>query len=334
MTPNPPLRHGTQQGRVLAQRHPSAADRARVPRKTAALMQSFDDHVFVRYAPRTAAGYLRSAGVFLDWLAGRGLALVDVRSEDVQAYQMDLFAARKKDGTPYSVADQTQRLSAIKTLFRFLCRRGYLLSDPSAAVEYPRREHRLPRGILSRQEARALVEAPDTSTPLGLRDRAILETFYATGIRAAELANLTTSDVDTQDKVLRVVRGKGAKDRNVPLTSAAAETIEAYLMEGRPRMRGARMERFLFLGSRGGRMNNCILNEVIRLCARAAGIERHVTCHTLRHTIATHLLKGGADIRHIQVLLGHASLQSTETYTRVDVSDLGKVLRRAHPRGR
>jgi integrase/recombinase XerD len=312
----------------------NAVHRASAHRKTTGLMKLFEDHVFVRYAEKTASGYTRSAQVFLDWLVKRGLSLVDVRTEDVQAYQMDLFAARKKDGTPYSVADQMQRLSAIKTLFRFLCRRGYLLSDPSAPVEYPRREQRLPRGILSRQEARVLVEAPDTSTPLGLRDRAILESFYATGIRAAELAGLTTSDVDTEDKVLRVVRGKGAKDRNVPLTNAAAEAIEAYLLEGRPKFRGARRERFLFLGLRGKRLNNCTLNEVIQEHARKAGIERHVTCHTLRHTIATHLLKGGADIRHIQVLLGHSSLQSTETYTRVEVSDLGKVLRRAHPRGK
>jgi integrase/recombinase XerD len=297
-------------------------------------MKLFEDHVFVRYSAKTATGYLRSALRFLDWLDSRGLALVDVRAEDVHAYQMDLYAARKKDGTAYSVADQQQRLSAIKTLFRFLCRRGYLLSDPAASVEYPRREQRLPRGILSRQEARALVEAPDTSTPEGLRDRAILETFYGTGIRAAELASLATTDVDTEDKVLRVIKGKGAKDRNVPLTTAAAEAIEAYLVNGRPKFRGARKSRFLFLGVRGSRINNGTLNDLIAECARRAGIDRHVTCHTLRHTIATHLLKGGADIRHIQVLLGHSSLQSTETYTRVEVSDLGKVLRRAHPRGR
>jgi len=312
----------------------NAVHRASAQRKTAALMKLFEDHLFVRYAEKTASGYLRSAQVFLDWLAARGLALVDVRTEDVQAYQMDLFAARKKDGAPYSIADQMQRLAAIKTLFRFLCRRGYLLADPSAPVEYPRREQRLPRGILSRKEARLLVEAPDTRAPLGLRDRAILETLYGTGIRAAELSNLTTSDVDTEDKLLRVVLGKGAKDRNLPLTNAAAEAIEAYLTHGRPRMRGARSSRRLFLALRGGKLHNDGLNQMIGEWARRAGIERHVTCHTLRHTIATHLLKGGADIRHIQVLLGHRSLQSTETYTRVEVSDLGKVLRRAHPRGR
>ena len=312
----------------------SPVHRASAARKTAALMKLFEDHVLVRYAEKTARDYLRLARVFLDWLLSRGLALPDVRTEDVHAYQMDLYAARQKDGTPYSAPAQAKQLSAIKTLCRFLARRGYLLSDPSAAVEYPRREQRLPRGILSRQEARALVEAPDTSTPTGLRDRAILETFYGTGIRAAELSSLATTDVDTEDKVLRVVKGKGAKDRNVPLTTAAAEAIEAYLLHGRPKFRAARRSRFLFLGLRGGKIHNGTLNDLIRECARAVGIERHVTCHTLRHTIATHLLKGGADIRHIQVLLGHSSLQSTETYTRVEVSDLGKVLRRAHPRGR
>lgn len=313
---------------------PNAIHRTSATRKTAALMKLFEDHVFVRYADKTASGYVRAAGVFLAWLAARGLALVDVRTADVQAYQMDMYVAKKKDGTPYSIADQQQRLAAIKTLFRFLARRGYLLSDPSAPVEYPRREQRLPRGILSRQEARKLVEAPDTGAPLGLRDRAILETFYGTGVRANELASLTVADVDTEDKVLRVVLGKGRKDRNVPLTTAAAEALEAYLVAGRPKMRGARKSRLLFLGLRGGRIHNGTLNEVIDRCAKQVGIERHVTCHTLRHTIATHLLKGGADIRHIQVLLGHSSLQSTETYTRVEVSDLGKVLRRAHPRGK
>jgi site-specific recombinase XerD len=187
---------------------------------------------------------------------------------------------------------------------------------------------------LTRQEARQLVEAPDTSTPLGLRDRAILETFYGTGIRAGELARLKCTDVDTEDRVLRVVLGKGAKDRNVPLTRAAAEAIEAWLAEGRPRTPGATRSAWLFLACRGGRLYASLLNDVVQEQAKRAGIERHVTCHSLRHSVATHLLKGGADIRHIQALLGHASLQSTERYTHVEISDLSKVLKRAHPRGR
>jgi integrase/recombinase XerD len=294
----------------------------------------FEDHVFVRYAERTAKGYLRAARVFLEWLERRGIALANVRTDDILAYQTELYGLRKKDGTPYSSSDQAHRVAAVKTLFRFLSRRGYLLTDPSAPVEYPRQERRLPRGVLTAREARVIVEAPDLGTPRGLRDRAILETLYATGIRAGELGNLKKEDVDTEERVLRVVLGKGRKDRNVPLTRAAAETIEAYLAYGRPRMRGARKSALLFLAHRGGKMHDSHLNDVVARCAFKARVNRHVTCHTVRHSVATHLLKGGADIRHIQALLGHASLQTTERYTRVEVSDLKEVMKRAHPRGR
>jgi integrase/recombinase XerD len=241
---------------------------------------------------------------------------------------------RQKDGTPYSIPEQHHRIAVVKKLFRFLCRRGYVLSDPSGPVEYPRPEKRLPRGVLARDEARRLVEAPDLSTPLGLRDRAILEVFYGTGIRAGELAKLKTTDVDIEDRILRVLLGKGRKDRNVPLTRAAAEAVERYLVDGRPRIRGAVHSRWLFLALRGGRMYDSLLNNVVQDAAKKAGIEKHVTCHTLRHSCATHLLKGGADIRYIQALLGHACLGSTERYTQVEISDLSKVVRRAHPRGR
>ena len=188
--------------------------------------------------------------------------------------------------------------------------------------------------MLTREEARKLVEAPDISTPLGLRDRAIFETFYATGIRAGELAELKCGDVDTEDRLLRVVLGKGRKDRNVPLTRAAAEAIEAYLRDGRPHIQGATKTPRLFLARRGGRMHDSLLNDLVQAAARKAGLEKHATCHTLRHSVATHLLKGGADIRHIQALLGHSSLATTERYTHVEISDLSRVLRRAHPRGR
>jgi site-specific recombinase XerD len=312
----------------------SPVHRARAAEKTSRLLKLFEDHCLVRFAEGTAHGYVRAVRSFLDWLRDRGVPLVDVRTADIEAYQADVCALRKKDGTPYSVDLQVHRLSSVKTLFRFLYQRGYVLTDPSAPVAYPRREMRLPRGVLSREETRKLVEAPDTGTPLGLRDRAILETFYGTGIRAGELAKLKTIDVDTEDKVLRVVLGKGAKDRNVPLTRAAAEAIEAWVLHGRPKIRGAARSPWLFLALRGGRMYPDLLNGVVQAAAKKTGLEKHATCHTLRHSVATHLLKGGADIRHIQKLLGHRSLQSTERYTHVEVSDLSKVLRRAHPRGR
>ena len=312
----------------------SPVHRVRAAEKTSRLLKLFEDHALVRFAESTAVSYVRSVRSFLDWLRDRGIPLVDVRTADIEAYQADVCALRRKDGTPYSVDLQVHRLSSVKTLFRFLYQRGYVLSDPSAPVAYPRREMRLPRGVLTREETRKLVEAPDTSTPLGLRDRAILETFYGTGIRAGELAKLKTIDVDTEDRVLRVILGKGAMDRNVPLTRAAAEAIEAYLLHGRPKIRGALKSPWLFLALRGGRMYPDLLNAVVQAAGKQTGLEKHATCHTLRHSVATHLLKGGADIRHIQKLLGHRSLASTERYTHVEVSDLSKVLRRAHPRGR
>ena len=288
----------------------------------------------VRYTAKVAHDTLHAVRGFLAWIGERGIALGGVRSEDLVAYQTAVMALRKADGTPYSSGNLAHRIAAVKALFRFLFRGGYLLTDPSGALEYPRREERLPRGVLTREEARRLVEAPDTSNPLGLRDRAILETFYATGIRASELANLKCADVDTEDRLLRVVLGKGQKDRNVPLTRSAAEAIEAYLEGGRPHMQGASKTARLFLARRGGRMHDSLLNDLVQAAAKTARIEKHATCHTLRHSVATHLLKGGADIRHIQALLGHSSLQATERYTHVEISDLSRVLRRAHPRGR
>jgi integrase/recombinase XerD len=302
--------------------------------RTQRLLRLFEDQLRVRHTAKVAHDVLHAVRVFLAWLADRGVALASVRSEDLAAYQSAVMALRRADGAPYSSGNVAHRIGAVKALYRFLFRAGYLLTDPSGVLEYPRREERLPRGVLTREETRKIVEAPDTSTPLGLRDRGILETFYATGIRASELADLKCGDVDTEDRLLRVVLGKGKKDRNVPLTRAAAEAIEAYLRDGRPHVAGATKTLRLFLARRGGRMHDSLLNDLVRAAARKAGIEKHATCHTLRHSVATHLLKGGADIRHIQALLGHSSLSTTERYTHVEISDLSRVLRRAHPRGR
>jgi integrase/recombinase XerD len=304
-------------------------------RKTTRLLALWEDHLHVRYAPRTPASYMAHVRAFLGWLAGKGLDLVDVKGRDLDAYQSHLYAYRRKsDGKPYSAAYQGTRLVVLKHLYRFLYRRGYLLHDPAADIELPRLEKRLPRVILTFPEVRKILEAPDAKTPRGLRDRAMLETLYGTGIRVTELCNLTPYDVDTEERVLRVVLGKGRKDRNVPLTRAAAQAIEAYLVKGRPKLVGRVKLRFLFLQDKGGRMDRATASRIVRQWAEEAGVEKHVTPHTFRHTVATHLLKGKADIRHIQSLLGHASLGTTQRYTRVEVSDLKQAIERAHPRGR
>ena len=320
LRPASPLRHGNQRASLSAK-----------PRR---LLQLYEEDLVARYAPRTVPHYLGQVRPFLAWLEGQDVELSEVKPRDLLAYQSALYAFRRTDGRPYSAAYQANRLVVLKHLFRFLYRRGYLLYDPAADLELPRLEKRLPRVILTPREARKVIEAPDTRTPQGLRDRAILETLYATGIRVSELSGLTPYDVDTEERVLKVVLGKGRKDRNVPLTRAAAEAIEAYLVKGRPKLQGPRKARFLFLQDRGGKLDRATAARIVSAWAQKAGVKKHVTPHTFRHTLATQLLRGRADIRHIPALLGHASLATTQRYTRVEVSDLRQVVERAHPRGR
>jgi integrase/recombinase XerD len=338
MTPKSRTREQNQGGRVSARRrqgvYTTPFHRVRAFEKAQRVLKLFEDYLFSRYAPKSVSGYLRAVGVFVAWLGERGIALGETRPDDLLAYQLDVMSMRKSNGSPYSTADQHHRISAVKTLYRFLHRRGFVLFDPSAGMEYPRGEQKLPRGILTVEEARKLVEAPDLLTPNGLRDRAILETFYGAGIRASELARLRKTDVDTDTCVLRVNLGKGRKDRDVPLTKAAADAIEDYLQRGRASFPGAERSPLIFLAQRGGPMHNSALNAVVKLWAKSSRIRKKISCHTLRHSMATHLLRCGADIRHIQVLLGHASLSSTERYTHVEIHDLQEVVKRAHPRGR
>ncbi len=321
LTPNSPPRHENQQGSLSV--------------RTKRLVRLYGDALEVRFAERTAREYMALVGSFLAWLDAHGIDLVAVRTDDLLAYQSDLYAARKKDGRPYAIASQAQYLIVVKSLFRFLYRRNYLMQDPAAPIDLPRQEERLPRVILTKEEVlRLLGAASKATTPRSLRDRAVLETFYATGIRVSELAKLTPYDVDTEERIVRVLLGKGRKDRHVPLTRAAAAAIDQYLGKGRPAIVGSVKSPYLFVADRGGYFHRGQVSAIVRHYAKKAGIRKRVTCHTLRHSVATHLLKGGADIRHIQVLLGHTSLRSTERYTRVELSDLKDVIRRAHPRGR
>jgi integrase/recombinase XerD len=330
MTPKSPPRHELRQGSLSAQ-----------DEKLALL---FGQDLEVRFAKRTGEHYLADARLFLRWLAACRVALKDVRPSDVQHYQGELYAACKPNGHPYAAATIMLRLMAVKTLFHFLVRRSYMLFDPSASIELPRVEKKLPRVILSEREAKQIVSAPRGRGALVLRDRAMLETLYATGIRVNELIHLKPADVDTEERVLRIVCGKGKKDRNVPLTRAAASALEAYLVDGRPALLGLRAPKvrargeaapWLFVGQRwGAQMDRSSVGTVVKHWTRRARVKKNVSCHTFRHAIATHLLRAGADIRQIQALLGHAELSTTERYTHVAIHDLRRVIERSHPRGR
>ena len=303
--------------------------------KTERLLRPYEDELHLRYTGTTIVSHLSHLRGFLRWLSARGLELTEVKREDVQAYQNELHTFRRRDGRAFSLGFHLNRLSAVRTLFGFLSKRGLILHNPAAGIELPRQEKHLPRTLLTPAEARRILEtAAKAKTAFNLRDRAILETFYATGIRANELSKLRPYDVDTEARVLRVAMGKGKKDRHVPLTRQAARAIESYLVKGRTKLPSKQKAPYLFVASRGGFLHDAVLNRLIRSYAKKAGIRKHITCHTFRHSVATHLLKGRADIRHIQALLGHASLNTTQLYTRVEISDLKDVLRRAHPRGR
>ena len=302
--------------------------------KTERLLELYREDLELRYAGGTVRGYVFAVRQLLLWMGKKGLELAQARTEDLQAYQRELYTRRTRGGKAYSLGYQAGQITAVKGLFRFLYKRLFVLRDPAAALELPRLEKRLPRVVLTIQEVRRILAVTREKTPIGLRDRAILETFYATGIRYGELAHLTLYDVDTEERVLKVIQGKGRKDRNVPLTHAACTAIEEYLVKARPKLLRDPKVRYLFLSDKGGYLHCAVANERVQRWAKKARIKKHVTSHTFRHSIATHLLKARADIRHIQALLGHACLGSTERYTRVEIADLKEVIARAHPRGR
>ena len=303
-------------------------------RKTARLLRLWEDHLHVRYAPRTPASYMAHVRAFLEWLAGRGLDLMDVKAKDLDAYQSFLYAYRRpSDGKPYSAAYQGTRLVVLKHLYRFLYRRGYLLHDPAADIELPRLEKRLPRVILTFPEVRKILEAPDTKSPRGLRDRAMLETLYATGLRVSELTGLRRSQVAQDAGVVRVV-GKGNKERLVPLGDEAVAWLDNYLRDVRPTLAGAGKRDEVFLTQRHAPLTRQAFWALVKRYAVRAGIPAaSLSPHVLRHAFATHLLNHGADLRVVQLLLGHADITTTTIYTHVARERLKRLHAEHHPRG-
>jgi integrase/recombinase XerD len=251
-----------------------------------------------------------------------------VTEEHLVAYARHLEQRMTRWDTPLAVSSRASALNTIRRFFSFLASRGHVLYDPAAAIPLPRCA-RLPRGILSERQARRLVAAPFPGSVIGKRDRAILELLYGTGIRLGEAVRADVSDLDLREGLLLVRSGKGKKDRVVPVQGRAALTLDTYLVEARPEL-VKRVDTALFLSRDGRRLSMGGLRAIVKRHGQAIGVR--VSPHTLRHTCATHLLRGGADIRHVQELLGHRRLATTALYTRVAVEDLRQVLARAHPR--
>ena len=253
-----------------------------------------------------------------------------VSEAHLAAYARHLERHKTPKGEPLAPASRASALSVVRRFFAFLEARGVILRNPAHAIPLPKCPH-LPRGILSEAQARRLMAAPFPYSTIGKRDRAILETLYGTGIRLGEAVRIDTSDLDLREGVLLVRNGKGRKDRVVPVPGCAASALDVYLTQARPDL-VRRFDPALFLSMFGVRLQAPGMRFMIEKHGRAIGAT--LTPHTLRHTCATHLLKGGADIRQIQELLGHKHLMTTAIYTRVAVADLRAVLARAHPRNR
>ena len=277
----------------------------------------------------TVAAYRRDLGGYVSWLAGRDVVdTAAVTPELVAAFSADRASAHP----PVAASTLARRQSTVRGLHRFLAREGIEQSDPSTRLRPPKQAQRLPKA-LTVEQVELLLEAPERDTVIGLRDRALLELLYATGARVSEIVQLDVDDV-ADHEVLRV-RGKGSKERIVPVGSFALAAVDAYLTRGRPELsRRGRATPRLFLGARGAPLSRQSAWLVIQGAAERAGLTAHVSPHTLRHSFATHLLQGGADVRVVQELLGHASVATTQIYTHVSVDALRDVYATSHPRAR
>jgi integrase/recombinase XerD len=294
----------------------------------ARLLDRFADGLWLSdgLARNTLESYRRDVGQFAAWLAGEaGTPLLDAGPADIHRHLAWRVAQGAKPRT-------TSRLvSSLKRFFQFALREGLRRDDPAANVDSPKLPRSLPKS-LSEAEVERLLAAPDVQTPQGLRDRAMLETLYASGLRVSELVGLKTLQASLDMGVVRIL-GKGAKERLAPLGEEAVEWIARYQREARPKLLRARKSDALFVTPRGGPMTRQAFWGIVRRHAAAAGIARDISPHTLRHAFATHLINHGADLRVVQLLLGHADISTTQIYTHVARERLKVLHRKHHPRG-
>ena len=298
-----------------------------------ALTDRYIEHLGVKgYSPRTqkTVGYCLS--LFARWCGVRGLeSPLDVTRPVIERYQRSLYHYRQKSGKPLSFRTQHQRLVHLKGFYAWLVRERHLPYSPASELELPKYSRRLPTESLTVEEMERVLRVPDIETPLGIRDRAMLETFYSTGMRRMELIGLDLWDLDQERGWVTIRSGKGAKDRVIPIGARALAWVVRYLEDARPRLVLEPGEVGLFLSTTGTRFAAEGLSHQVRAMLDEAGIEKRGSCHLLRHTMATQMLENGADVRYIQEMLGHASLVTTQLYTQVSIHQLKKIHEATHP---
>jgi integrase/recombinase XerD len=263
---------------------------------------------------------------FAQFLERRGLTVAGATHGDLAA-----FLAELTDGPePAAAATLSRKVACLRSFHRYLRRDGTIGHDPTAELRGPRRTQRLPR-VLSRDQVAQLLSQPKGTEPRALRDRALLEVMYACGLRSSEAVGLGLEDVDLEEEVLRA-RGKGSKERLVPIGREAVAALRVYRSRGRPALVGVRVEQRLFVNRSGGGLTRQGLYKIIQGYARSAGLEAKMSPHTLRHSFATHMLAGGCDLRSLQEMLGHADLSTTQVYTHLSAEHLKDVYFSSHPR--
>lgn len=294
---------------------------------TEALLDHFLDHLWLEdgLAKNTLASYRQDLAAFAAWLQqDKGKVMLQAGPEDIQGF----IAFRFPQSKPRSIS---RLVASLRRFYRFALREAHIDVDPSIHIESPKLPRSLPKS-LSEDDVEQLINAPDYNAHLGLRDRAMLETLYATGLRVSELVGMQVTELSLTDGVVRIT-GKGSKTRLVPLGEQAVDWLERYLREGRPAILQHRLSDHLFVTQRGEGMTRQAFWHLIKRYAAIAGIKTSISPHVLRHAFATHLLNHGADLRVVQMLLGHADISTTQIYTHVARERLKQLHQTHHPRG-
>jgi integrase/recombinase XerD len=308
-------------------------------------METYKDAYFKRltvlgYSPETMASHQWRLKAFLEYLQTVGVTEPEqITPAHIRNYQTYLFERMNRQGRMDCVSSRNNMVKVAKRFIKFLLEEGTIEEDPGESVDLAIEPKRLPRYVLTEGEMKRLLDAPDLTTALGYRDRAILEVFYSSGIRRSELINLRLNDVDLEAGLLRVNAGKGNKDRMVPLGKIAGRFLKGYIKEVRPRLVKDPKDDHIFLSLQGRKICKCMLGLRLKDHLKKAGIEKNVSIHTLRATCATHCLRGkkrGEQMhpRHLMELLGHASMETLNPYLAVSIADLKEAHGRCHPRER
>lgn len=300
-------------------------------RLTAYMQAHFEWMGVTGYAEDTVRGRRIAIRRFIAWAQERGLDDPrEITKPILERYQKHLFYYRKADGRALTLGTQHGCLAPLKTFFKWLARENHILYNPASELELPRQPKRLPRVLLSVQEVEAIINEADPATAPGLRDRAMLETLYSTGLRRMELPHLALYDVDVNRRLVFVREGKGRKDRVIPIGERACAWVEKYVTEARPQLLTGASEQ-LFVTDYGEPASPEYLAAKVKRYMAFAGIDKPGATHLLRHACATHMLDNGADIRFIQAILGHSDLSTTQVYTHVSIEKLKEIHAATHP---